>query len=451
MRFKADNRVLIIDQPNTLLTTSVSATGTTLIVRNNGGFTNGDYILIGRIGEEKSEIVRISATVTSGTSLTVTALTFDHDEDTVIIKISYSKVVFYHGTTIVPGDATVLSTPNIDPTEVYTYYEDTTYTSGYGFIRFYDANADNYSTYSDAISYTGYTDKMLRNIRKKIRRLLNETDELNSSISNVEIDEEINLAQREVAHDRLWSFYETIKSFSTVANQYKYTISTEVHTLFDAQFDTQPMIPVPMHKFNLLRWDTDTTGDPTHLAIWDKVAYLYPYPTDSADTTTLNGAISSATATTITVVSSSDFQSQGRIIIDSEVISYTGKTATTFTGCVRGEEGTTATTHLTAATVTERDVVYLAQEEPTNLVDETDETQISEPSVLAYKAAAELALGVPNQNLHDRLLIKYDRGMAQLRKIDEPKFKSTFGRVRSNNIQDVGIIRNPNDFPTGLQ
>ena len=266
-------------------------------------------------------------------------------------------------------------------------------------------------------------------------------------------DEEINNAQTEIAHDRLWSFYENIRSFSTVANQYKYTLAIDVYVLFDAHFDTQPLAPITITRFNNLRWDSDTTGDPTHIAIWRKEAYLYPYPSSSADTTTLGAAISSTTATTITVVSTSDFQSQGRIIIDSEVISYTGKTSTTFTGCVRGEEGTTAATHSNGATVTERDVIYFAQEEPANLTNETDTTQISEPSVLSYKAGAELALGeIDKPTLHDRLLIKYTNAMAQLRKVDEPKIKRSFGRVKgiNENVEDLGIWRDPHQYPTNI-
>jgi len=68
-------------------------------------------------------------------------------------------------------------------------------------------------------------------------------------------------------------------------------------------------------------------------------------------TTTLNGGINSS-VTTITVVSTSAFPSTGRIDIDTELITYTGKTATTFTGCVRGANGTTAASHSTSATVT---------------------------------------------------------------------------------------------------
>ena len=48
---------------------------------------------------------------------------------------------------------------------------------------------------------------------------------------------------------------------------------------------------------------------------------------------------------TITVNSTATFPAAGRIVIDSELINYTGTTATTFTGATRGVGGTTATTH----------------------------------------------------------------------------------------------------------
>ena len=51
------------------------------------------------------------------------------------------------------------------------------------------------------------------------------------------------------------------------------------------------------------------------------------------------------TLATITVDSTSGYASTGKILIDDEVISYTGITSTTFTGCTRGSSGTTATYH----------------------------------------------------------------------------------------------------------
>lgn len=66
--------------------------------------------------------------------------------------------------------------------------------------------------------------------------------------------------------------------------------------------------------------------------------------------TRLNGAISNS-ATTITVDSTTGFASRGIIVIGSEVITYTGKTATTFTGCTRGAGGTSAAAHLSRRSV----------------------------------------------------------------------------------------------------
>ena len=58
------------------------------------------------------------------------------------------------------------------------------------------------------------------------------------------------------------------------------------------------------------------------------------------------------TLTTITVDDTTDFPTAGKIIIDEEIIAYTGKTSTTFTGCTRGSSDTTATHHLDNAVVT---------------------------------------------------------------------------------------------------
>jgi hypothetical protein len=59
---------------------------------------------------------------------------------------------------------------------------------------------------------------------------------------------------------------------------------------------------------------------------------------------TLNGGIDNSVAT-ITVVSTSTFTASGAIWIDGEYITYSGKNATQFTGCVRGADGTTAAAH----------------------------------------------------------------------------------------------------------
>ena len=70
--------------------------------------------------------------------------------------------------------------------------------------------------------------------------------------------------------------------------------------------------------------------------------------TTTDDTVTLingSGLASDATVTTATVDSAAAFPSSGYIKIEDEIIEYTGTTATTFTGLVRGSLSTTAATH----------------------------------------------------------------------------------------------------------
>jgi hypothetical protein len=68
--------------------------------------------------------------------------------------------------------------------------------------------------------------------------------------------------------------------------------------------------------------------------------------------TTLSAGINNA-VTTIPVVSTASFQNAGAIIIGSEVITYTGKTATSFTGCTRGQYGSSNAAHLAGVYVGE--------------------------------------------------------------------------------------------------
>jgi hypothetical protein len=57
------------------------------------------------------------------------------------------------------------------------------------------------------------------------------------------------------------------------------------------------------------------------------------------------------TGTTVTVLSTLTFPPTGTILIDSERMTYTGVTSTSFTGVTRGAFGTTATTHANGAPV----------------------------------------------------------------------------------------------------
>jgi len=74
--------------------------------------------------------------------------------------------------------------------------------------------------------------------------------------------------------------------------------------------------------------------------------------------TTLTNAIpTSGSTATIVVGSTTGFASAGTIIIQKELISYTGKTSTTFTGITRSQYGSSGASHAAGVYVTEAQAV----------------------------------------------------------------------------------------------
>lgn len=66
---------------------------------------------------------------------------------------------------------------------------------------------------------------------------------------------------------------------------------------------------------------------------------------------TVNGALSAVATTIPTVAATTNFPASGFILIDAEIIQYTGKGANSFTGATRGVNGSTAATHADLATI----------------------------------------------------------------------------------------------------
>lgn len=94
-------------------------------------------------------------------------------------------------------------------------------------------------------------------------------------------------------------------------------------------------------------------------------AYLqFPHGAFHQDgVTTLTAGLTNTSTTPITVTSTAEFLSAGGLLIGSELIKYTGKTATSFTGITRGVYGSTATSHATGDYVSEAQSVPSATTE----------------------------------------------------------------------------------------
>lgn len=69
--------------------------------------------------------------------------------------------------------------------------------------------------------------------------------------------------------------------------------------------------------------------------------------------TTLTDSITNNSTTPIVVGDTTEFGSSGYFIIENEIIQYSGKTSTTFTGITRGVKGTTNVSHSAGVAITE--------------------------------------------------------------------------------------------------
>tara|TARA_E500000178_G_C17014063_1_gene751995 strand:- start:1739 stop:2674 length:936 start_codon:yes stop_codon:yes gene_type:complete len=112
---------------------------------------------------------------------------------------------------------------------------------------------------------------------------------------------------------------------------------------------------VDYNTFRLVK-DEDLGNSGYKLGILQYNDYINNYITqeDTISTTTLDGSLSDS-ATTVTVASTTGFDSAGTIHIGNEEITYTGTTSTTFTGATRGAGGTTASAHSNATQVAQFD------------------------------------------------------------------------------------------------
>lgn len=106
---------------------------------------------------------------------------------------------------------------------------------------------------------------------------------------------------------------------------------------------------------------------------------LWPPPGASSASSTLNGAIVDAAATSITVTDGTQFRSpSGWVQIDNEKIHYQNVSSTQLLLCRRGVGGTTAATHLTLATVTQCDLHVFYSRRPTALTQDSDVPEIDD-------------------------------------------------------------------------
>ncbi len=174
--FLFDNTILTKDKKATYLGSDVSATAISLNVQSVVGITTtGIILLIGEIGQEKTEIVQVSnGTVPTGTTIPLqTAVSFDHTQDTKIYVLDYNQFALSRATGVSTQKST-LSIANLQVDQLNSIYNDNTNTTGYGFVEFYDSINTRYSSPSAPIPYAGFADNSIYMIKKRALDSVNE-------------------------------------------------------------------------------------------------------------------------------------------------------------------------------------------------------------------------------------------------------------------------------------
>lgn len=106
---------------------------TSVEAKNNLEFVINDRVMIGEMGQEKTEIVTVSAVNANGTTLTVGTTLFPHEANSPITKLQFDQVKFYRSITGLDGTYNILPTValDVDNGDLVTTYDDTSAASGY--------------------------------------------------------------------------------------------------------------------------------------------------------------------------------------------------------------------------------------------------------------------------------------------------------------------------------
>ena len=122
---------------------------------------------------------------------------------------------------------------------------------------------------------------------------------------------------------------------------------------------------------------------------------------DQSDTQTTTTEVLDAVETDIDVASVDGLLSAGVIKIDDEIITYTGISSLTLTGCTRGTNGTTADTHADNSTVTQVLIDPLATTNGSTTVTITDQDHGAETGDWVRISGAAAIGGIPADEIND--------------------------------------------------
>lgn len=146
------------------LSSSYAAGVTTIVLKNTDRFssTSNSRIMIGEMGQEKTEIVTVSNVNADKITLTVGATSFPHSADDPVYVLKYDQIKFYRSTTTIDGSYGSLATVamDVDNYDRKTRYDDPNGLTSYFYkVTYYHSIDAIESSLSDPIPGEGYSRK----------------------------------------------------------------------------------------------------------------------------------------------------------------------------------------------------------------------------------------------------------------------------------------------------
>lgn len=314
---QAKNDVVQITLPytegtiDTYSTAAISAGGTSLTVKDNAALANNDYLILGVLGDQQTEIVKIGAAVSAGTALTIGATTFSHPIGTKVTLVRYNQVALYGSSSASDAAPTAIgSAVTIDVKRGYNEIKAST-TYNYYYARFYNSQTTTYSSYSDSTAATGLSAQSRGELKKEFISIYSERiDEL---ISDDWLNRTINRWQRELQKRRKqWSVLRATSNTDTTQDKQGYTLPTDIQD----KESRDPIVSMKFYDKNILK--------PIDQDVFLRFTRDHIGTTLAADVAVID--------VTISLTDASDFPSSGTIHIAGDSISYTGKSSNTLTG-----------------------------------------------------------------------------------------------------------------------
>jgi len=320
----------------TYLAAPIAAAGTAMSVLDNEGFKDDDWFIVGAVGDKQTEEDDVNGAVTRGTAMTVTnTLKLSHTSDSPVTAINERKIRIYGaatdggaGTLITSIDALAADAFSIQWSRAFSEYTlqsgDTTF--AYYYVKFDDGTT--LSPASDYVLAAGYGVGAVENL---IEAALDLTD---TRLDDRKITRKMCVRWADNAQDAIkqfiykdpitqnmikkdWSFetYLDDSSILLTQNENVYALSGLAYTMKYPNSD-RSIINVrlgdkkPLNQVHIDEIDRDLADKPR------------------TETTVL----ATVALDTLTVTSTAEFADSGSLYLGALTITYTGKTATTFTG-----------------------------------------------------------------------------------------------------------------------